>query len=68
MLDFTSTIVLITGGTTGTCRAILISPAWADLAPHVRASLAVMDRDAKRLRGERPVVFTNCMTGRAWTP
>jgi urease subunit alpha len=34
-----------------------------DLAPHVGASLAVMDRDAKRLRGERPLVFTNCKTG-----
>lgn len=34
-----------------------------DLAPHVHASLEVMDRDAKRFRGERPFVFTNCMTG-----
>src|ERR671918_84694 len=34
-----------------------------DLAPYVRASLAVMERDARRVRGERPVVFTNCLTG-----
>lgn len=34
-----------------------------DLAPHVGASLAVMDRDAKRMRGERPYVFTNLLTG-----
>lgn len=34
-----------------------------DLAPHVHASLEVMDRDARRYRGERPFVFTNCMTG-----
>ena len=34
-----------------------------DLAPHVRASLDVMDRDARAVRGERPFVFTNCLTG-----
>jgi urease accessory protein len=30
-----------------------------DLAPHVGADLAVMDRDAKAARGERPYVFTD---------
>jgi len=30
-----------------------------DLAPYVGADLAVMDRDARRIRGERPYVFTN---------
>jgi urease accessory protein len=30
-----------------------------DLAPHVGASLDVMDRDARKMRGERPFVFTN---------
>ncbi|MCB9595190.1 MAG: urease accessory protein UreG [Sandaracinaceae bacterium] len=30
-----------------------------DLAEHVGASLEVMDRDAKRMRGERPFVFTD---------
>ena len=30
-----------------------------DLAPLVGASLEVMDRDAKRMRGEKPFVFTN---------
>jgi urease accessory protein len=30
-----------------------------DLAPMVGASLEVMDRDARRMRGERPFVFTN---------
>ncbi|MEQ6247527.1 urease accessory protein UreG [Sulfitobacter sp. HNIBRBA3233] len=29
-----------------------------DLAPHVGASLDVMERDAKRMRGDRPTVFT----------
>jgi urease accessory protein len=34
-----------------------------DLAPMVGASLDVMDRDAKKMRGERPFVFTNLKTG-----
>jgi urease accessory protein len=34
-----------------------------DLAPHVRADLRVMERDARSARGERPFVFTNCFTG-----
>jgi len=34
-----------------------------DLAPHVGASLEVMDRDARRMRGDRPLVFTNLMSG-----
>jgi urease accessory protein len=34
-----------------------------DLAPHVGASLEVMDRDARAQRGERPFLFTNLKTG-----
>jgi urease accessory protein len=34
-----------------------------DLAPYVGASLEVMDRDAKKMRGERPFVFSNLKTG-----
>jgi urease accessory protein len=34
-----------------------------DLAPMVGASLEVMERDAKKMRGERPFVFTNLRTG-----
>jgi urease accessory protein len=34
-----------------------------DLAPHVGASLEVMDRDAKKMRGTKPFVFTNMKTG-----
>jgi urease accessory protein len=34
-----------------------------DLAPHVGASLEVMDRDARKMRGEKPFVFTNLKTG-----
>jgi urease accessory protein len=34
-----------------------------DLAPLVGASLAVMERDARQMRGARPFVFTNLKTG-----
>jgi urease accessory protein len=34
-----------------------------DLAPHVGASLEVMDRDARAQRGTRPFVFSNLKTG-----
>ncbi|MCA3177875.1 MAG: urease accessory protein UreG [Burkholderiaceae bacterium] len=34
-----------------------------DLAPHVGASLETMDRDARRMRGERPFVFSNLKVG-----
>jgi urease accessory protein len=34
-----------------------------DLAPYVGASLEVMERDAKRVRGEKPFVFTNLKDG-----
>lgn len=34
-----------------------------DLAPYVGASLEVMDRDARKMRGERPFVFSNLKTG-----
>jgi urease accessory protein len=34
-----------------------------DLAPYVNASLAVMDADTRVVRGDKPFVFTNCLTG-----
>ena len=34
-----------------------------DLAPLVGASLEVMDHDARKMRGDRPFVFTNLKTG-----
>lgn len=34
-----------------------------DLAPMVGASLEIMERDARRMRGERPFVFTNLKKG-----
>lgn len=35
-----------------------------DLAPYVGASLEVMDRDSRRMRGARPFLFTNIMKGK----
>jgi urease accessory protein len=34
-----------------------------DLAPHVGASLALMEVDARRMRGDKPFVFTNLKNG-----
>jgi urease accessory protein len=34
-----------------------------DLAPLVGADLGVMERDAKKMRGEKPFVFSNLKTG-----
>jgi urease accessory protein len=34
-----------------------------DLAPHVGASLEVMQQDARMMRGSKPFLFTNCKTG-----
>jgi urease accessory protein len=34
-----------------------------DLAPHVGASLEIMERDAKKMRGEKPFTFTNLKDG-----
>jgi urease accessory protein len=33
-----------------------------DLAPYVGANLEIMERDARKQRGERPFVFTNLKT------
>ena len=35
-----------------------------DLAPYVKASLEVMDRDSRKMRDGKPFIFTNCMTGK----
>ncbi len=46
-------------GGPGIMRSDLLVINKIDLAPHVGASLEVMDRDSKRMRGEQPFVFTN---------
>ena len=50
-------------GGPGIMRSDLLIINKIDLAPHVGASLEVMDRDARKMRGERPFVFTNLKTG-----
>ena len=50
-------------GGPGITRSDLLVINKTDLAPHVGASLDVMDRDARRMRGARPFVFTNLRTG-----
>ena len=50
-------------GGPGITRSDLLVINKIDLAPYVGASLEVMDRDAKRMRGQRPFVFTNLHTG-----
>jgi urease accessory protein len=50
-------------GGPGITRSDLLVINKIDLAPLVGASLEVMDRDARRMRGERPFVFTNLKTG-----
>src|SRR5499426_1285525 len=50
-------------GGPGITRSDLLVINKTDLAPHVGASLAVMESDTKRMRGERPFVFTNLRTG-----
>ena len=46
-------------GGPGITRSDLLVINKIDLAPYVGASLEVMDRDSKKMRGERPFVFTN---------
>ncbi|SDO18837.1 urease accessory protein [Filomicrobium insigne] len=51
-------------GGPGITRSDLLVINKIDLAPHVGADLEVMDRDAKKQRGERPFVFTNIRDGK----
>src|SRR5262245_5705314 len=46
-------------GGPGITRSDLLVINKIDLAPYVGASLDVMERDARRMRGQRPFVFTN---------
>jgi urease accessory protein len=48
----------------GVIRADLLVVNKIDLAPYVGASLEVMERDAKKMRGTRPFVFTNLREGK----
>ena len=50
-------------GGPGITRSDLLVINKIDLAPHVGASLEVMERDSRRMRGARPFVFTNLRAG-----
>ena len=50
-------------GGPGVTRSDLLVINKIDLAQYVGADLSVMDRDARALRGEKPVVFTNLKSG-----
>jgi urease accessory protein len=50
-------------GGPGIIRSDLLVINKIDLAPYVGASLEVMDRDARKMRGDRPFLFTNLRAG-----
>jgi urease accessory protein len=50
-------------GGPGITRSDLLVINKIDLAPFVGADLSVMDRDARKARGERPLIFTNLKSG-----
>ena len=50
-------------GGPGITRSDLLVINKIDLAPYVGADLGVMERDSKRMRGDRPFVFTNLRDG-----
>lgn len=50
-------------GGPGIMRSDLLVINKIDLAPYVGASLEVMERDARKMRGDRPFLFTNLRAG-----
>ena len=50
-------------GGPGITRSDLLIINKTDLAPLVGASLEVMDRDSRRMRGDRPFIFSNLKAG-----
>lgn len=50
-------------GGPGVTRSDLLVINKTDLAPHVGADLAIMERDARELRGDKPILFTNLRSG-----
>ena len=50
-------------GGPGITRSDLLVINKIDLAPYVGADLGVMDRDSRRMRGDRPFLFTNLKSG-----
>jgi urease accessory protein len=69
LADLTIYVIDVAGGDKiprkggpGITKSDLLVINKTDLAPYVGASLEVMDRDARKMRGERPFVFTNLKT------
>ena len=70
LVDLTLYVIDVAGGEKvprkggpGITRSDLLIINKVDLAPHVGASLEVMDTDARRMRGDAPYIFTNLKTG-----
>lgn len=66
LVDATIFVIDVSGGDKiprkggpGITRSDLLVINKIDLAPYVGASLEVMERDAKKMRGEKPFMFTN---------
>ena len=70
LVDFFIFVIDVAGGDKiprkrgpGLIQADLLVINKIDLAPFVGASLEVMERDSRLVRGDRPFLFTNCRTG-----
>jgi urease accessory protein len=70
LADITLYVIDVAGGDKiprkggpGITKSDLLVINKTDLAPHVGASLDVMERDAKKMRGEKPFVFTSIRNG-----
>ena len=55
-------------GGPGITRSDLLVINKIDLAPYVGADLSVMERDSRRMRGDRPFLFTNLRSGEGLEP
>ncbi|HEU4324811.1 MAG TPA: urease accessory protein UreG [Roseiflexaceae bacterium] len=71
LVDFFIFVIDVAGGDKiprkrgpGLIQADLLVINKIDLAPYVGASLEVMERDSRLVRGDRPFLFTNCRAGR----
>ena len=63
MIDVSAGDKIPRKGGPGITKSDLLIINKIDLAPLVGASLEVMDRDAKKMRGERPFLFSNLKSG-----
>jgi urease accessory protein len=63
VIDVAAGVKIPRKGGPGIIKSDLLVINKTDLAPYVGASLEVMDRDARKMRGERPFVFSNLKEG-----